>query len=146
MRRSRVLAFVIKEFKQAIPPTVFFAAGFNVVVLTTQLILDDYLMQFANFFVATIAALVVGKAVLIANEMPLLRRFDGAPLIQPILFKTFVYVTAVLLVRLVEKIVEFWFGGGTVTGIPEYVTEHFSWHLCVPKTLSELMPGWNRLS
>jgi hypothetical protein len=128
MRLSRVLAFVVKEFKEVIPPMVFFAVGFNVVVLTTQLILDDYSVQFANFFVATTAALVVGKAVLVANELPFLRRFDRAPLIQPILFKTFLYFAVVFLVRFVEKIVEFWFGGGTVTGIPQYVTTHFSWH------------------
>ena len=64
---------------------------------------------------------------LVANQLPLLHRFDRAPLIQPILFKTFVYFAVVFLVRFVEKIVE-WFGGGTVSGIPEYVTEHFSWH------------------
>jgi hypothetical protein len=63
-----------------------------------------------------------------ANELPFLRRFDRAPLIQPILFKTFIYFAVVFLVRFVEKIVEFWFGGGTVTRIPQYVTTHFSWH------------------
>jgi len=31
---------------------------------------------------------VVGKSVLVANALPLLRRFDAAPMIQPILFKT----------------------------------------------------------
>jgi hypothetical protein len=40
---------------------------------------------------ATMAALVVGKAVLVANKIPLLRRYDRAPLIQPILFKTVFY-------------------------------------------------------
>jgi len=33
-------------------------------------------------------ALVVGKSVLVANAMPFLRRFDTAPIIQPVLFKT----------------------------------------------------------
>ena len=68
----------------------FFAVGFNLVELTTQLVLDDYLARFANYMVATAAALVVGKAVLLANMLPFLRRFDRAPLIRPILFKTIV--------------------------------------------------------
>jgi hypothetical protein len=38
-----------------------------------------------------LAALVVGKAVLVANKMSLLRRYDRAPLIQPILYKTAFY-------------------------------------------------------
>jgi len=84
MPKSRLLAFVIKEFREVLPPTVFFAVGFNLIVLTTHLILVDYLVSFGSFMVATITALVVGKSVLVANAMPFLRRFDTAP-IQPVL-------------------------------------------------------------
>lgn len=128
MSRSRIVGFVIREFKEIIPPTVFFAISFNLIWLTTQLILDDYQARFANFMLATTAALVVGKAVLVANALPFLRRFDTAPLIQPILFKTVVYWAVVAVVRLLEQLVEYWFGGGTLGGIPQYVTTHFTWH------------------
>jgi hypothetical protein len=128
MPRSHVIAFVIKEFKEIIPPTLFFAVGFNIIVVTTQLVLDDYFVQIGSFLVVTAAALVVGKAVLVANALPFLRRFDRAPLIQPIMFKTSVYFAVVFVVRCLEKIIEYWFGGGTLAAIPEYVTEHFSWH------------------
>ena len=128
MVRSRAFAFVVKEFEEVLPPILFFVVGFNLVEFTTQLVLDDYLARFANYLVATMAALVVGKAVLLANLLPFLRRFDTAPLIQPILFKTVVYTAVVFLVRLLEKIVEYWLGGGTMAGIPDYVTHHFSWH------------------
>jgi hypothetical protein len=128
MPRSRALSFVIKELEEIIAPTVFFAVGFNLIELTTQLILDDYLVQFANFMVATAAALVVGKAVLVANAMPFFRRFDAAPMIQPVLFKTVVYCVVVFLVRVLEKIIEYGLGGGTISGIPDYVAQHFTWH------------------
>jgi hypothetical protein len=124
----RVRAFVIKEIKELLPPIVFFVVGFNLVELTTQLVLDDYLARFANYFVATMAALVVGKAVLLANLVPFMRRFDTGPLIRPILLKTVVYTFIVFLVRLLEKIVEYWFSGGTLARIPDYVAHHFSWH------------------
>ena len=64
MPASRAHAFVIKEIKELLPPIVFFVVGFNLIELTTQLVLDEYLARFANYFVATMAALVVGKAVL----------------------------------------------------------------------------------
>jgi hypothetical protein len=128
MSKSRALAFIIREFKEMIPPTLFFVVGFNLIVLTTQLVLDDYRLQFFNFMVATTAALVVGKSVLIANALPFLRHFDRAPLIQPILFKTSVYFLIVFLVRFLEKLIEYLVGGGTLAGIPEYVHEHFTWH------------------
>ena len=98
MPKSRLLAFVINELREVVPPTVFFVFGFNLIVLTTNLILADYLASFASFMVATVAALVVGKSVLIAKAMPYLRRFDTAPIIQPILFKTIFYWAVVFLV------------------------------------------------
>jgi hypothetical protein len=128
MPKSHLLAFVIKELREVVPPTVFFAVGFNLIVLTTDLILADYLVSFASFMVATITALVVGKAVLLANAMPFLRRFDTAPMIQPVLFKTVVYWAVVFLVRFLEKLVEYLLAGGTLSAIPEYVATHFTWH------------------
>ena len=128
MAKSRLLAFIIKEFREILPPTVFFAVGFNLIVLTTDLILADYLVSFASFIAATIGALIVGKSVLIGNAMPFLRRFDTAPKIQPVLFKTIVYWAVVFLVRFLEKLVEYLFAGGTLSRIPAYVATHFTWH------------------
>jgi len=128
MPKSRLLAFVIKELREVWPPTVFFAVSFNLIVLTTDLILADYLASFGSFMVATVTALVVGKAVLVANAMPFLRRFDTAPMIQPVLFKTIVYWAVVFLVRFLEKLVEYLFAGGTLRAIPGYVATHFTWH------------------
>jgi hypothetical protein len=125
---SRIPAFIIKETMEALPAIVFFAVGFNLVVLTTQLILDDYAAQFAGFMVATTAALLVGKAVLVAKALPFFRRFDNAPLIQPILFKTVVYWVVVFLARFLEKLIEYLLDGGRIGRIPEYVTTHFTWH------------------
>ncbi len=128
MTNSRIVAFIIKELKEVLAPTLFFAVSFNLVVLTTQLILADYLVHFGNFLIATVTALVVGKAVLIANAMPFLRYFDRAPLIKPVLFKTIVYWVVVFLVRFLEKLVEYLFAGGTLARIPDYVATHFTWH------------------
>ena len=128
MSKSGVRAFLIKELKEVWPPTLFFAVSFNLLVLTINLVLADYLHSFVSFMVATATALVVGKSVLVADAMPFLRRFDTAPMIQPILFKTTVYWAVVFLVRFLEKLVEYLFAGGTFGGIPKYVTTHFTWH------------------
>ena len=126
--KSRLLAFAIKQLREVVPPTLFFAIGFNIIVLTNHLILADYLIHFANFTLVTISALVVGKAVLVANHLPFFRRFDTAPIVQPVLFKTLIYCAVVFLVRFLERLVKYWLGGGTFSGIPEYVENHFSWN------------------
>jgi hypothetical protein len=128
MASSRIATFLIKELKEVLPPTLFFAVGFCLIELTTQLILDDYLVRFANYMVAVGVALFVGKAVLIANLLPFLRRFDTAPLIWPVLFKSAVYTLMVLLVRFLERLLEYWLGGGRISELPEYVSTHFGWH------------------
>ena len=126
--KSRVLAFALKQLREVVPPTLFFAIGFNLIVLTNQLILADYLIHFANFALVTMSALIVGKAVLVANALPFFRRFDTAPIVQPVLFKTLIYCAIVFLVRLLERLVKYWLGGGTFSGIPEYMANHFSWN------------------
>jgi hypothetical protein len=98
----RVGAFLLREFLEILPPTIFFIIGFNLIVLTTNLILADYGGQFASFMIATASALIVAKALLVANAMPLIRRYDRAPLIRPILFKTVFYSVAVFIARLLE--------------------------------------------
>ena len=126
--RSPVPAFVIEEFMEALPAIVFFPIGFNLIALTTQLILYDYGAQFAGFMVATTAALLIGKAVLVARALPFFRRFDNAPVIQPIVFQAVVYWAVVFLARFLEKLVEYFLSGGRIDGIQEYVTTHFTWH------------------
>jgi hypothetical protein len=53
----RVGAFLLREFLEILPPTIFFLVGFNLIVLTTNLILADYGGQFASFMIATASAL-----------------------------------------------------------------------------------------
>jgi len=124
----RVGAFLLHEFLEILPPTIFFLIGFNLIVLTTNLILADYGAQVATFMIATVSALVVAKAVLMANAMPAIRRYDRAPLIRPILFKTVFYWAAVFIVRLLEHWIRYRFGGDYVFGgfVP-HVVATFSW-------------------
>ena len=99
----RIGVWIVHEWLEMLPPTIFFFVGFNFIVLTTTLLVAQYLVAVSNFMLATLAALVVGKAVLVANKMSLLRRYDRAPLIKPILYKTAFYWVVVFLVRLLER-------------------------------------------
>src|SRR5258708_27864069 len=126
--RSPILTFIVKQIRHVLPPTLFFAVGFNLLVLYSQLILADYLIHFTNFIVVTLSALVVGKAVLLANGVPFFRRFDTAPIVQPILFKTIIYCVVVLLVRILEQVVKYFLAGGAFCGISYYIANHFSWN------------------
>src|ERR1700753_1997855 len=92
---ARALHWFGHEMRHVLPPMIFFAIGFNLIVFSINLVLAQYALKLVGFLTATLAALLVGKVVLVADKMPFLRRFDTAPLIRPILFKTVVYTFAV---------------------------------------------------
>ena len=125
----RVGAKLLHELKSAVPPVIFFFIGFNFVVLTTNLLIADYAEAFSSFLLATLAALVVGKAVLTANALPFLTLFDRAPLFQPILFKTVVYCMATFIARIAERFVHFALIEGHPAGdFFPHLAADFSWH------------------
>ena len=64
MKWPRVFVWMRHEFLEMLPAVIFFAVGFNVIVLTTNLFLSSYSLTIGNFLVAITLALVVGKAVL----------------------------------------------------------------------------------
>jgi hypothetical protein len=125
----RAGAFFMHELREILPPTIFFFIGFNLVVLTTNLLLADYGAAFSSFMLATAAALIVGKAVLVANAMRSIRRYDRAPLIRPILFKTVFYWAIVFVARLIEHFIRFWLIEHHPLGsfLPHMIAT-FSWH------------------
>ena len=123
----RAFDWWLEQVKHTLPPTIFFFAGFNLILWTKRLILEEHGIKFNGFFTAMVAALLVGKAVLITDKLPFMRRFDGAPMIQPILFKSAIYWLCVLMVRLAERLVHFLPGGGSITDFPAHLVEDFSW-------------------
>ena len=123
---QRVVTWWLAQVKHALPPTIFFFVGFNLILLTKRLILQEHGIEFSGFFTATVAALLVGKAVLVTDNLPFMRRFDGAPMIQPILFKSAIYWLCVLIVRLAEEFVHFVAAGGAIADFSDHLVNHFS--------------------
>ena len=122
----RAVTWWLAQVKHALPPTIFFFVGFNLILLTKRLILQEQGVEFSGFFTAIVAALLVGKAVLVTDNLPFMRRFDGAPMIQPILFKSAIYWLCVLIVRLAEEVIHFVVAGGAIAAFGDHFVDHFS--------------------
>jgi len=123
----RAFDWCLAQVKHVLPPTIFFFIGFNLILWTKRMILEAHGIDYRGFFTATVAALLVGKAVLVTDHLPLMRRFDGAPMIWPILFKSAIYWVCVLIVRLAEALLRFLTAGGAITDFPDFLVERFSW-------------------
>ena len=69
--------------RRVLPPTIYFFCAFNIIVHTTNLLTRSYWFALSHFLTATLLALLVGKAVLVANKFRAIDRFRDAPLIKP---------------------------------------------------------------
>jgi hypothetical protein len=100
---------IITRLKRAIlgvvPPVLFFFVVFQLLAFTRALILKGYGIEVSTFLKATIAAIIVGKVVLFADLLPIFNRFPNRPLIYNIVWKTFIYMVAAIIVRYVEHLI-----------------------------------------
>ena len=123
----RLFHWWLAQVRHTLPAVIFFFIGFNLILWTQQMVLMQHGIPFSGFAAATLAALLVGKAVLVTDHMPFMRRFEGAPLIQPILFKSVIYWAVTFLVRLVDGYVHFIGDGGATADFLQFLVDRFSW-------------------
>lgn len=102
---SKVLAGLKQELFELTGPAVFFFVAFNIITFTKKLFLEDYRIFFSSFFVtATIGALLVGKAVILADQIPLMRRLSHIPLIYSVAWKTAIYSIIAFFIQYLEEL------------------------------------------
>lgn len=93
----------IDEWKKLLPPSLFFFCAFHLIAFTQALTMAHYGIPPTSFAKITVAALIVGKVVLIADHLPFMNRFPERPLICNVFWKTAVYLLATFLVRYAEQ-------------------------------------------
>jgi hypothetical protein len=96
------------EFHEVLPPAIFFLIAFHIVVFDQRLILRQYGLPLSSVVVATVAALLVAKVVVITDMFPLINRFPDKPLIYNVVWKTVIYVVAALLIHYLEYLLPLW--------------------------------------
>ncbi|MEA5532565.1 hypothetical protein [Crocosphaera sp. XPORK-15E] len=92
------------EIKKIGSLALFFLIGFGYILLIMKLFLKEYSIDSYILSKAIIGALVAAKAVAIMDVTPLINRFEKAPRYLSILYKTFVYTLAVVILGLVEHL------------------------------------------
>jgi hypothetical protein len=119
--------FIRRELKEALIPTIFFLLLFHLAVFTRSLLLESYGITVVKASVATIGALIVAKAILIADKLPWTARFSGKPLLIGVLWKTATYTLLCLAFRFVEELVPLVTKYGGVMTAARHFLEEVSW-------------------
>ena len=126
----KLLEKVKEEFLAVLPPTIFFFVTLHVVAFIRVLIAKG--SQFTPLSTASIAvaALILGKAVLIADMLPAINRYPDQPLVYNVAWKTTIYLSVATVIHYLERLVDFSRqAGGLVAGneklLAEIVWPHF---------------------
>jgi chromate transport protein ChrA len=119
-----------EEFFKILPPTIFFFVALHLLMFIRVLMLEGTgLSPYSSASIAVIA-LVLGKAVLIADMLPLINRFPNKPLIYNIVWKTVIYLLISAVLHYLERLIDFWRETGSLVAgnqklLAEIIWPHF---------------------
>jgi hypothetical protein len=132
MRRSmsKLSTKLKEEFEALLPPTIFFFVALHIVAFIRVLMLKGTGLPVSSSLSVTLAALILGKAVLIADMLPFINRYPEKPLVYNVAWKTTIYVLVAMLVHYLERLVDFWREAGSLVAgnqklLAEIVWPHF---------------------
>ena len=89
---SKLSAKIKEEFLEILPPTIFFFVALHIVAFIRVLMLKGTGLAPTTSVSVTVAALILGKAVVIADLLPFINRFPEKPLLYNVAWKTAIYL------------------------------------------------------
>jgi hypothetical protein len=127
---SKLSTKLKEEFFALLPPTIFFFVALHIVTFVRVLALKGTGISPLSSMSIAVAALILGKAVLIADMLPMINRFPNKPLIYNVAWKTLIYLLASAVIHYVERLIDFWrqagsFVAGNEKLLAEIVWPHF---------------------
>ncbi len=74
---SKILGTIKHELIEALPSAFFFFMVFNVLAISEKLMLAEYNIKFSGFVNSAIGALLVAKAILIADKIKFINKYPN---------------------------------------------------------------------
>jgi hypothetical protein len=95
-----------KEIKAVALATVYFATWIGVLMVLKTLLLAEYQIQFHEWSLVLVGALILAKVVLVLEHVPLGEWIWTRPALVDVILRTVLYALGVLVVLLLEKAFE----------------------------------------
>src|SRR4051794_17357139 len=113
-----------EEFFAILPPTIFFFVALHIVTFIRVLMARGSHFEPLSTVSIAVAALILGKAVLIADMLPPINRYPHKPLAYNIVWKTLIYLLVASIIHYLERLIDFSReAGGLVAGNEKLLTE-----------------------
>jgi hypothetical protein len=119
-----------EEFFKLLPPTIFFFVALHIVMFIRVLMLEGTGLAASSSVSIAVASLILGKAVLLADMLPMINRFPNKPLIYNVAWKTVIYLLISAVIHYLERLIDFWrqagsFVAGNQKLFAEIIWPHF---------------------
>lgn len=105
---SKLTAKIRHELGELLPPTLFFFITLTLIALVRALMLRGTGIPLSTPAQIALAALVMGKAVLLADLLPMINRYPDKPLAYNVAWKTAIYVLVSMVIHYLEHLIDFW--------------------------------------
>ena len=127
---SKLSTKLKEEFFAVLPPTIFFFITLHIVSFIRVLIAKGSHFEPLSTTSIAVAALILGKAVLIADMVPAINRYPHKPLAYNVAWKTMIYLMIASVIHYLERLIDFSRqAGGVAAGnaklLAEIVWPHF---------------------
>jgi hypothetical protein len=120
----KLLEKLKEEFFAVLPPTIFFFLTLHLLTFIRVLMAKGSHFEPLSTMSIAIAALILGKAVLIADMLPPINRYPNKPLAYNILWKTTIYLVMASVIHYLERLIDFSRqAGGLVAGNEKLLAE-----------------------
>ena len=124
---SKVSEKIKEEFLALLPPTVFFFIALHVVALVRALMVKGTGLPVISSMQIAMGALILGKAVLLADLLPAINRFPDRPLAYNVAWKTTIYFVVATFLHYLERLFDFWKEAGGFAAANEKLLAAIVW-------------------
>jgi len=116
-----------EEFIKVLPPTIFFFVALHIIALVRALMTTGSGLEPVSSVQIAVAALILGKAVLIADMLPWINLYPHKPLIYNVAWKTVIYLVIAGVLHYLERLYDASKEAGGVVAGNKVLADHFVW-------------------
>ena len=123
----KILEKLKEEFFAILPPTIFFFIALHIVAFIRVLMAEGSHFEPMSTTSIAVGSLILGKAVLVADMLPVINRYPDKPLAYNVAWKTIIYLLLASVIHYLERLIDFSRQAGNLVAGNEKMLAEIVW-------------------